>query len=104
MARVDTVPLAPRRPGAIRQFFTGVGFLARGFGRYRKDPGLAIAGIVPAVIAAVIVLGALATLIYFAGDIATAATPFADKWSADLRDSVHLIGAIALIGVGVMLA
>ena len=104
MARVDPLAPAPRRPGALRQFFTGVGFLARGFARYRKDPGLAIAGIVPAIIAAVVVLGALATLIYFAGDIATAATPFADHWSPDVRDSVHLIGAIALVGVGLMLA
>ena len=49
------------------------------FARYRRNPVL-ITGIVPALIAAMIVLGALGVLIYFATSVSSAITPFADHW------------------------
>jgi CysZ protein len=93
-----------RRGGFVREFVTGIGLLGRGFARYRRDPGLLIAGILPALIAAVLVLGALGLLIYFATDIAGAITPFADHWSSEPRGLIHLLAGLSLVGVGGLVA
>jgi CysZ protein len=87
-----------RRGGLVREFVTGIGLLGRGFGRYRRDPGLLVAGIIPALIAAIVVLGALGVLIYFASDIAGAITPFADHWSSGPRGLIHVMAGLSLVG------
>ncbi len=53
----------------------------------------------PALIAAIVVLGALGVLIYFATDIAGAITPFADHWSSGPRGLIHLVAGLSLVGV-----
>jgi len=88
-----------RRRGFVREFVTGIGLLGRGFARYRRDPGLLIAGIIPALIAAIVVLGALGVLIYFATDISGAITPFADHWSSGPRDLIRVAAGLSLVGV-----
>jgi CysZ protein len=93
-----------QRGGFVREFVTGVGLLGRGFGRYRRDPGLLIAGIVPALIAAIVVLGALGVLIYFATDISDAMTPFADHWASWPRDLIRIAAGISLVGVSGLVA
>jgi CysZ protein len=90
--------------GAIRQFFTGVGLLGRGFARYRRDPGLLIAGIVPALIAAIVVLGALGLLIYFATNISDAITPFAEHWSSGPRGVIRVLAGLSIVGVSCLVA
>lgn len=92
------------RGGFVKEFVTGIGLLGRGFARYRRDPALLIAGILPALIAAVVVLGALGVLIYFAADISGAITPFADHWSSGPRDLIHLVAGLSLVGVGGLVA
>src|SRR5262245_59726848 len=92
------------RGGAVRQFFAGVALLGRGFARYRRDPGLLIAGIAPAVIAAIVVLGALGVLIYFVPDISRAITPFADHWAAAPRDALRIFAAVSIVGIGGLVA
>jgi CysZ protein len=108
MARRDREASTDRetvqRGGFVREFVTGIGLLGRGFARYRRDPGLLIAGILPALIAAVLVLGALGLLIYFATDIAGAITPFADHWSSEPRGLIHLLAGLSLVGVGGLVA
>jgi CysZ protein len=93
-----------RRGGFVREFVTGIGLLGRGFARYRRDPGLLIAGIVPALIAAIVVLGALGVLIYFASDMAGVITPFADHWSSGPRGLIHLVAGLSLVGVSGLVA
>lgn len=93
-----------RRGGFVREFVAGIGLLGRGFARYRRDPGLLIAGIVPALIAAIVVLGALGVLIYFATDIAGAITPFADHWSSVPRDLIHVVAGLSLVGACALVA
>ena len=88
-----------RRGGFVREFVTGIGLLGRGFARYRRDPGLLIAGIIPALIAAIVILGALGVLIYFATDISGAITPFADHWSSGPRDLVRVVAGLSFVGV-----
>ncbi|HKE66286.1 MAG TPA: EI24 domain-containing protein [Micromonosporaceae bacterium] len=90
--------------GAVRQFFAGVALLGRGFGRYRRDPRVLIAGLIPAVIAAALVLGALGVLIYFVPDLGRAVTPFADHWAAGLRDTVRVLADVSIVGIGGLVA
>jgi CysZ protein len=90
--------------GAVRQFFAGVSLLGRGFARYRRDPAVLIAGIVPALVAAVLVLGGLGVLIYFADDVAGAITPFADHWSSGPRGLIHLLAGLSIVGIGGLVA
>ncbi|HEY7176197.1 MAG TPA: EI24 domain-containing protein [Micromonosporaceae bacterium] len=104
MATDATSQPAARRRSAVREFFAGIGLLGRGFARYRSDPGLLIAGIVPALIAAVFVLGALGVLIYFVTDIARAITPFADHWSAVPRDALRVFAGVSIVGIGGLVA
>src|SRR5215475_8596119 len=105
MADVDVRPGERRgNGGAVRQFFTGVGLLGRGFARYRSDRQLLLAGIVPAIIAAVVILGSLGVLAYFADDLAGDVTPFADHWSSGPRGLVHLIVGLSMVGVGGLVA
>ena len=93
-----------RRGGVVREFVAGIGLLGRGFARYRRDPGLLIAGIVPALIAAIVVLGALGVLIYFATDVSDAMTPFADHWPSGLRDLIRIAAGLSLVGVSGLVA
>jgi CysZ protein len=108
MSRRDrNVPDAPGgepRRNAVREFLAGVALLGRGFARYRRDPGLLIAGIVPALIAAIVVLGALGTLIGFASDVTSAMTPFADHWNASLREVFRIVAGLSLVGACALVA
>jgi CysZ protein len=106
MADVDVRPGTPpgNGGGVVRQFFAGVALLGRGFARYRADPQVLVAGIVPAVIAALVILGSLGVLAYFADDLAGDVTPFADHWSSGPRGLVHLIVGLSMVGVGGLVA
>ena len=90
--------------GAVRQFLAGVGLLGRGFARYRTDRSVLVAGIAPALVAAVLVLGALGVLVYFADDLAGDVTPFADHWSSGPRGLVHLLAGLSIVGIGGLVA
>ena len=89
---------------ALREFVTGVSLLGRGFARYRRDPGLIIAGIVPALLAAIVVLGALGVLIAFSADVASGITPFADHWNPALRDLVRIVAGLSIVGATALVA
>ena len=94
----------PARSGPVGEFFTGVGLLFRGFGLVGRSPGLLLLGLVPGVIAAVIVAGGLFALVYFSGDLASLVTWFAAHWSAELRDLVRTLAQIALVAVSILVA
>jgi CysZ protein len=88
----------PRRTAA-GDFLGGVKLLGRGFGIIGRRPGLLVMGMVPGLISMTVVVGGLATLAYFVGDIATWMTPFADGWVADLRTALRF-----LVIVGIMVS
>jgi CysZ protein len=89
--------------GAGRDFFVGIGMLARGIGMYARTPRLMLLGLIPALLSAVLLVGALVALIYYVGDLATLLTPFAAHWSPAWRDAAHAVAAIAIIGAGLLL-
>ncbi|MDG4794181.1 EI24 domain-containing protein [Micromonospora sp. WMMD1082] len=88
---------------AARRFAAGAALLLRGIGLYVRSPGLMLLGVVPALISGAIFLTAYAILVFFVGDLAVAATPFADDWPAAARSAVRVIAALAFLGLGGLL-
>jgi CysZ protein len=93
-----------KRGGAIRDFFAGIGLLGRGFAMYGTDTGLIALGLVPALIASVLLLAVLVLLVVFIGDLSSDVTWFAHGWSSGARDSAQVIAGISLIGIFTLLA
>lgn len=80
----------------------GPGYLLRGLGMWRRRPGLMLLGMVPALLVLVVVLAALVGLVLNATDLVGWATPFADDWSAGLRDLLR-VGLSVLLVLGFVL-
>jgi CysZ protein len=93
------VTTSVRQQNPVSEFFTGVGLLFRGIGMVARSPRLIVLGLVPGIVSFVVVLAALGTLFYFLGDVAGAATWFADDWSPATRDLTRGFAQLA-IGVG----
>ncbi|MFJ4222870.1 EI24 domain-containing protein [Microbacterium sp. NPDC089695] len=88
----------------IREFGEGVRMLLRGFGTWRTRPRLMALGLVPAVIAAVLLFAALIPLALSLGAIADALTPFADGWIAPWRALFRGAVGIVLFAAALALA
>lgn len=89
----------------IREFYAGVRILGRGFGMWRTHPKLLALGLIPAVIAFVLLVGALVPFGLTLGSITDWITPFADSWVSPWREllrfglgAVMLVAALALAG------
>ena len=89
----------------MREFFTGVRILGRGFGMWRTHPRLLALGLIPAVIAFAVLAAAIVPLSLSLGAVTDWMTPFADGWGSPWRELLRfglglviLIAAIALAG------
>ncbi|WP_183099646.1 EI24 domain-containing protein [Nocardioides pelophilus] len=80
-------------------FAQGAGYLFRGLKMWRQRPGLMLLGLVPAVLVLVVLFALFVTLLLFADDLVSWATPFADDWS-DLWRNVLRIGLYVALVVG----
>src|SRR4051812_47687951 len=89
----------------LREFFSGFAVLGRGFGLWRRRPGLMALGLIPALIVAVVMGGLLVLLAINLEAVATFATPFAGGWDPQLAKFVRLVlGLALLIGAVVLVA
>ncbi|SBT48376.1 EI24 domain-containing protein [Micromonospora auratinigra] len=100
---MDVPRLAAPVTGAASRFFSGAGLLLRGLGLYVRSPGLMLLGIVPALISGVLLVAALAGLLYFVDDLAAWLTPFADDWSNSWRSLVRVLAGLAVVGLAGLL-
>ena len=89
----------------IREFFAGVRILGHGFGMWRTHPKLLALGLLPAVIAFVLLAAALVPLGLSLGSVTDWMTPFADGWVSPWRELLRVgvgivifIAALALAG------
>jgi CysZ protein len=87
----------PSRP---RDFFTGIGLLGKGLRRYARSPGLMLLGMLPALLAFVLLGAAFVAVVYFIQPESRALTWFANGWPKDARDFVRILAAVAIVGVG----
>lgn len=91
-------------PSGAGGFFAGAAYLGRGFGMYRKHPWLMLWGLVPAVIAFVGLVAALAALVLYVSDVVDWLTPYMDTWPAIVRDGLRLVAMIAIVMLGAILS
>lgn len=75
---------------AVTAFAHGAGFLLAGMRMWRRRPGLMLLGIVPALLALVLLVAVLVLLVLFADDLIDWATPFADDWSTLWRPVLRI--------------
>jgi CysZ protein len=93
-----------RRQSALSEFFTGTGLLFRGIGLVARSPRMLLLGLVPGVIALIVVVAALSTLLYFIMDVAAVVTWFADGWASGARQVIRVLAAFAIGAGAIVLA
>ncbi|HZB32244.1 MAG TPA: EI24 domain-containing protein [Streptosporangiaceae bacterium] len=89
---------------AVRDAVAGVGYFARGVAWTARRPRQWLFGLVPALIALALYAAALAVLIMYADDLATAITPFVDDWPGGPRRAVRIIVGVGIVGAGTLFA
>jgi CysZ protein len=87
----------------MREFAAGFGTLFRGFGHWRRSPGVMVAGLLPAAIVAVVALAALIAWAFAVPGVAAFLTPFADSWDPTWTGLLRTALSIALFGGAVFL-
>jgi CysZ protein len=75
----------------------GAGLLFAGLKMWRRRPGLMLLGLVPALIALVLLAASVVLLVLFADDVIAWATPFADDWSSLWRHVLRVGLYVAVV-------
>jgi CysZ protein len=88
-------------PGAVREFFAGFAVLGRGFGLWRRRPGLMLLGMLPAIVVALVFAAVIVVLALNLESATEALTPFADGWDSQLARLFRIVAGLALI-IGVV--
>ncbi|GAA3750428.1 CysZ protein [Spinactinospora alkalitolerans] len=81
----------------LREIFTGIGVLLRGFGMILRRPRLFVLGAIPPLFTSILFLVALVALIMSVDDLVAWMTPFADGWDEVWRTTVRIALGIALV-------
>jgi CysZ protein len=88
----------PPAPGRARGGpLTGGADVLRGIGMFLGTPGVRLLGILPVVLAALIVVALLGLLVVYLDELAGALTPFADRWDENTRTLVRVGAGLALL-------
>jgi len=88
----------------IREFSIGVRTLLRGFGLWRTRPGLMALGLVPAVIAVLVLAAAIVPLVIGTPSISSWLTPFADRWDEPWRGLLRTVVGLVVVAAALALA
>ncbi|MFS0895500.1 EI24 domain-containing protein [Microbacterium sp. 179-I 3D3 NHS] len=88
----------------MREFVAGIGTLFRGFGLWKRRPGLMALGLIPAVIALLLLAALLIPLVIAMPSIASWATPFAEGWAEPWRGLLRVAVGIVVVIAAVALA
>lgn len=88
----------------IREFATGIRTLLRGFGLWRTRPGLMLLGLVPAIIALLLLAAALVPLIIGLPSVSTWLTPFAEGWLEPWRGLLRSAVSFVIVAAALALA
>jgi CysZ protein len=86
-------PPGPRAGGPL----AGAGDVLRGIGLFLRTPGVRLLGILPVLLAALLVLALLGLLVVYLDELADVLTPFADRWDEGSRTLVRVGAGLALL-------
>ena len=92
---MSVVPSPPRR--ASGGPLAGGADVLRGIGMFLGTPGVRLLGILPVVLAALVVVALLGLLVVYLDELADALTPFADRWDESTRTLVRVGAGLALL-------
>jgi CysZ protein len=77
----------------------GAADVLRGIGLFLGTPGIRLLGIVPVLLAGLLILGLLGLLVAYLDELADLLTPFADRWDERSRTLVRVgTGLVVLLG------
>ncbi|KQV02232.1 EI24 domain-containing protein [Microbacterium sp. Root322] len=88
----------------IREFATGIRTLLRGFGLWRTRPGLMMLGLIPAIIAVVVLAAALIPLVLSMPSLSVWLTPFAEGWFEPWRGLLRAAVGLVIVAAALALA
>jgi CysZ protein len=96
--RWPAAPPQPRPPGPRGGGpLAGAGDVLRGIGLFLGTPGVRLLGILPVLLAGLVVLTLLGLLVAYLDQLADAITPFADRWDESTRSLVRVGAGLALL-------
>ena len=87
----------------MREFVAGVALLGRGFGYWRRRPGLMALGLIPAAIVGILLLSGIVALAITLPGITVAITPFADGWPGLWATVLRATIGTAMVGAALVL-
>ena len=87
----------------LREIFTGIGTLLRGFGMILRRPKLFLLGALPPLLTSVLFLIALIALLARIDDLTAWMTPFADGWADGWTTALRVALGIVLVAASVLL-
>ncbi|MEO5919547.1 MAG: EI24 domain-containing protein [Pseudolysinimonas sp.] len=93
-----------RAAGVVSEFFSGFATLFRGFGWWKRRPGLMLLGLLPALIVAAGLIALVLVIATNAEAIVAFVTPFADSWDPGLAKLFRVLAALSLLIGFVVLA
>lgn len=88
----------------IREFATGISTLLRGFGLWRTRPGLMVLGLIPAIIALLVLAAALIPLVIGMPSVSAWLTPFAERWGEPWRGLLRTAVGLVVVAAALALA
>jgi CysZ protein len=98
------IPQAPAKPSAVKDLFSGAGYLVRGIAWMARHPAQWLFGLIPALIVLTVYAAALVFLAFEIDGLAGWVTGFADGWSDAARTSARVVAGIAIYGSALFLA
>ncbi len=87
----------------MREFLAGAAVLGRGFGYWRRRPGLMALGLIPAAIVGLVLLAGVVALAVSLPGITVAITPFAEGWPGLWATVIRATIGTAMVGAALVL-
>lgn len=98
MTALPPVPAArAREPHPITEFFVGISTLLRGFGYWRRLPGVMALGLIPAAIVFAILVALIVLLVVNLDPVTIFLTGFAASWDETWRNLLRIGFGLALV-------
>ncbi|WP_263118561.1 EI24 domain-containing protein [Cellulomonas sp. RIT-PI-Y] len=87
----------------MNEILDGARLLGRGWGWWRRRPGLMLLGLVPAAVVSLALLAGLLVLIWHLDSLGDALTPFADDWSPGWERAAELTAGAVVLAAALVL-